>query len=206
MAEAADQPHRDPSKFDECVEAIGPDSCLVVIENWMGAAVRSWCSPEDLWQETLVQAWRDRERHTWTGPRAWRTWVLSIAKNRVMDAARTAGAAKRGGDARAVAMADLRGPDGGSVTDLFPAGSVTPSRIASHRERAEILKRALEGLDPKYREIVRLHLFEERPMEEVAAELGLENAKAWYRFRKGVEKFTDAVDALRSSTRGGSAA
>ena len=204
MTEPAESgaPHLDPARFDEIVEAAGPDSCIVVIDSWMGPLVRAWCQPEDVWQEALAQSWRDRAQHTWTGPRAWRTWVLSIARNRVMDLSRTAGAAKRGGDTPPVRMTDLRAPGGESVGDIFPAGSATPSRIASHRERAEILKRALAGLPDDLRDVVRMHLFEERPMAEIAADLGIGLSAAWYRFRRGTEQFTEAVESLRTRSGG----
>ncbi len=52
-------------------------------------------SAEDIWQETLCMAWRDREKHRWQGPRSYRGWLLAIAKNRIRDAADRMDAKKR---------------------------------------------------------------------------------------------------------------
>ncbi len=55
------------------------------------AAVSAWTAAsreevEDLVQDTLLQAWRDRERFRGTASPL--TWILAIAKNRVRDSGR----------------------------------------------------------------------------------------------------------------------
>lgn len=194
-------PHADPAQWDRLVEAVGPDGVLVAIARMMGPAVRGCCEPEDVWQEALICAWRDRERHTWTDVRAYRSWLLTIARNRVTDIARAASAEKRGGGTAPVGFGDLAPPTDGSVSDLFPAGSVTPSRIASHREGAVLMLAALDTLPPDLEPVVRRHLFDETPMATIAADLGIAEATAWYRLRKGTELYARKLDSLRSVSR-----
>jgi len=196
-------PHADPAQWDRVVESVGPDGVLVAIGRMMGPAVRAVCQAEDIWQETLIAAWRDRDRHTWTDVRSYRSWLLTIARNRVTDVARRASAEKRGGAAPPVGFGDLAPPADGSISDLLPAGSVTPSRIASHRERAVLMQQALEGLPEEFEAVLRLHLFEERPMEEVAETLGIGLSAGWYRLRRGTKMYVEALEALRSKSGSG---
>ncbi|MCE9634527.1 MAG: sigma-70 family RNA polymerase sigma factor [Planctomycetes bacterium] len=198
-------PHRDPARFDDLVLEVGPESLLVMISRQMGPAARALCEPEDVWQETLAAAWRDRAQHEWTGLPVYRAWLVAIARNRIQDVVRAAGAAKRGGGAGAARFTDLRGPGSGSLSDALPAGSVTPSRVAHHNERARIMVAALESLPADVEPIVRMHLFEERTMEDISADLGLGVSAAWHRFRKGVALYRDALKSLmtRGSDSGG---
>jgi RNA polymerase sigma factor (sigma-70 family) len=196
------QPHEDPARWDELIAGVAPESVLVVIDRAMGAGVRAYCSAEDVWQETLAAAWRDRAQHRWEGPGPYRAWLLAIARNRIRDVARALSADKRGAGERPVLFSGMNLPEGASLSSVLPAGSVTPSRVAGHREQAAVLAKALDGLDDEFRDVVRLHLFEGRAMPDVARELSLEVHVARYRFRKGAAALAHAVRALRSSSAG----
>lgn len=192
-------PHRDPAQFDDLVEQVGPESILVMISREMGPAVRACCEPDDVWQETLAAAWRDRDQHVWQGLPVYRAWLVAIARNRLRDIARAAGAEKRGGGAAAERI---------SLSDALPAGSLTPSRVALVNERARIMLEALATLPPELEPVVRLHLFEERTMEDIAATEGIGVSAAWHRLRKGVTLYREALQVLqtRRSSAGGSRA
>jgi RNA polymerase sigma factor (sigma-70 family) len=191
-------PHCDAGRFDECVASVEPASLLVVIEREMGPAARSFCAPEDVLQETLAQAWRDREQHTWEGPRAYRAWLLAIARNRIRDIARTASRDKRGGGTSPVPFSGLAPASGGSLSDLLPAGSVTPSRVASAQEEARLLRDALESLPETLRDVVRMHHFEGLTVQAIAERLSVEHLVARHRFRKGLALFSEKLEFLRS--------
>lgn len=193
-------PHLDPARFDELVESVAPAEILVVIARSMSAALRARHEPEDVWQETLASAWRDRATHTWESPHAWRTWVISIARNRIRDLARHDTAAKRGGEAGVAVFTDRRPAESLSLADVLPAGSVTPSRVAIHDERARRILAALAALPDDVEPVVRLHLYEDRAMESIAEELGIHLSAAWRRFRKGSELLRDALRAIESSS------
>jgi RNA polymerase sigma-70 factor (ECF subfamily) len=194
-------PHCDPRRFDEVVASVSPESLLVVIEHCMGPALREQVTAEDLWQETLALAWRDRAQHTWTGARAFRAWLVTIAKNRIRDVARTLGRDKRGAGERPLLFSGIAADGSASLSALLPAGSTTPSRIAGAREQAQLIRAALAELPEELREIVRLHLFEEQTMGEVARALGITIDTAWYRFRKGAALYAQSLRVLRSQSR-----
>jgi RNA polymerase sigma factor (sigma-70 family) len=195
-------PHRDPKQFDDLVASVSPEAILVLIDREMGPGVRAECQPEDVWQETLALAWRDRDQHRWEGLRAYRGWLIAIAKNRIRNIARDAGRAKRGGGARPVLLSGLEGAGDVSLSALLPAGSTTPSRIAGHAESARFIARALDDLPEDQRDVVRLHLLEEVAIPEVAERLGVAPHVARYRLLKGMEQFTRTLRALRSASAG----
>lgn len=192
-------PHADPARFDALLESLSPAAIVAIIARSMGERLRAACEPEDVWQETLAGAWRDRDQHRWTTRDAYRAWVLEIARNRIRDLARALAAEKRGAGRGTERLEDLRAGSSASLADLLPKDSLTPSRVASHRERARTIVAALDRLPPDVEPVVRLHLLEERDMTLVAEELGLHLSAAWRRFRRGVALYRDALAAVESS-------
>jgi RNA polymerase sigma factor (sigma-70 family) len=188
------EPHRDPTHWGRLVESLDIASIFVVIGSWLGPKLRAEISVEDVWQETLWCSWRDREQHAWLNLSAWRAWLLAIARNRVRDAARTAGREKRGGDHNTAPFSTLAERD--SVSALLPPGSTTPSRVAGFRERARAMERALESLDSDLREVVHLRLFEEVPMRDVARQLEVPLSTAKARLLRGVTCYRQRLRQL----------
>lgn len=190
-------PHRDPTEWGKLVESLDVASIFVVIGSWQSDRLRAEVSPEDIWQETLWCSWRDREQHEWQNLAAWRSWLLTIAKNRVRDAARSLGRTKRGGEHNTAPFSMLTT---GSVSSLLPPGSTTPSRVAGFRERAAAMETALESLDENLRAVVRLRLFEEIPMRAVAEQLGLPLSTAKEHLLRGVTRYRQRLRQLLGST------
>ncbi|MCK6446070.1 MAG: sigma-70 family RNA polymerase sigma factor [Planctomycetes bacterium] len=185
--------HTDATRWEALIQSINPAAMHVVIASAMSKALREHCSAEDLWQETLAHAWRDREQHRWTGPAAFRAWLFEIARNRIRETARHVAALKRGGTQRTSRFSELRAAgapaDGGSVSisASLPLDSQTPSRIVSREEKVAVTREALAELPPELREIVRLHVIEELTMEAIAERLGIGLSAAWHRHRKAME-------------------
>jgi DNA-directed RNA polymerase specialized sigma24 family protein len=80
--------------------------------------------------------------------------------------------------------------------------STTPSRIAAHRERSEVLREALASLPDELRDVVRLRLFEDLTCEQVAERLGLGVSAVKHRFRKGGALYRERLAHLASEPRG----
>jgi RNA polymerase sigma-70 factor (ECF subfamily) len=164
---------------------------LVRLRARMGPALLARLTPEDLWQETLLHAWRDRERHSWSGAAAFRAWLLTIAEHRIQDALDHEGARKRGGLAAAI--------QDSTALEEWARTSSTPSRHAAHAEEAAILWEALTTLPEELREVVRLRVFEDVAPPEIAARLSLGLAAVKHRLRRGSELFRQRATHLRSS-------
>ncbi|HWL93156.1 MAG TPA: sigma-70 family RNA polymerase sigma factor [Phycisphaerae bacterium] len=176
-----------PREWDALIEAVGPASLLVVIESRMSHPLKRECAAEDILQESLMHAWRDRSACQWRGVRSFRSWLLTIIDNRLREAADRMMAQKRGGGRQPVSA-------GGGPPDAFtafsdwgPVGSTTPSRVAIFREQATAMQAAVAKLPEELREVVRLRLFEQLGIEEIAGQLGIGEAAVRHRFRKGAE-------------------
>jgi len=187
-------PHRDPTEWGQLVESLDVASIFVVIGSWLSPKLRPVTSVEDIWQDTLWCSWRDREQHEWQNISAWRRWLLSIARNRIRDAGRTENRIRRGGAAQTAPFSVLAEHD--SISSLLPAGSTTPSRVAGLHERARALEQALNSLQEDLRSIVKLRLFEEVPLREVAAQLDLPLSTTKERLLRGVTRYRHALRQL----------
>jgi RNA polymerase sigma factor (sigma-70 family) len=205
MAQPSDEGLDDPlhgssRDFDRLVDALHPERLLLLIERRLGAELRARVSADDILQDALLHAWRDRHAHRWSGMKAFRNWLLAIVDHRIGDARDHANAQKRGGGARVLSIE--RGPHADSA-DFDVPRSTTPSRIAWRREQAGVIRDAIEALPDDVRDVVRLRLVDQLPVETVARELGIGDSAVRHRFRRGAELFRRRIaSALGSVERG----
>lgn len=188
--------------WDDLIEAVGPASILVVIDTRMSDRLKRHIAPEDVWQETLLHAWRDRIGFEWRGLKSFRSWLLTIIDNRLRDLSAHHSAQKRGGDAPPVAFSVLERSGSQSTQESGypgPIGSTTPSRIAMYKEQAAAMEIALETLPEDLRCVVRFRLFEQLPVEEIAERLGIGVSAVRHRFRKGAEIYRRRLRAALAS-------
>jgi RNA polymerase sigma factor (sigma-70 family) len=165
----------------------------------MSPALKQRITAEDIWQETLLCAWRDRERLSWRGFPAFRSWLMEIAENRIRDEVERLAAAKRDGGHLGLPVRSL---DRSSRSDGdAPARSKSPSSAAVHAEQALVMRQTLEELPELYREVIRLRLFEEWDRERIASELGLSVTTVKHRIRLGAGLYRELLARVYSSRR-----
>ncbi|TWT44853.1 RNA polymerase sigma factor [Phycisphaerae bacterium RAS1] len=184
-----------PQVWDQLIDAVGPAALLVVIDSRMSTALRRSLTPEDVFQEALLHAWRDRAACEWRGVKSFRNWLLSIIDNRIRDLSEAASAAKRGNGRTPVGLADLRPPGQSTAGPLEPAGTTTPSRVAIYREQAAAIRAAVDSLPPELGEVLRLRLLEQLSVEETAERLQIGEAAVRHRFRKAAALYRERLAA-----------
>jgi RNA polymerase sigma factor (sigma-70 family) len=197
LSEVANPLLSSPAAWERLIESVKPASLLLVIERRMSAGLKGVQTAEDILQEALLHAWRDRRQFEWRGLGSFRSWLLGIIDHRIHDAADRYSAKKRDAGGPVVAFSALRGA-GATTTSAepdFPASSTTPSKLATYREEAEVMRQALDGLPEEFREIVGARLFEQCPLEEIAARLGLGVEAVRHRFRNGSELYVRRLRA-----------
>lgn len=196
-----------PREWDRLVEAVGPASMLVNIGARMSDDLASRHSAEDVWQETLMHAWRDRERLEWRGVPGFRRWLLSIAENRIRDLLDRETALKRGGGAKPLSLAGLEEASGGDAERASewagPSSTTTPSRSAMASEQATAMCAALDSLEETDRQIVRLRLFEDLTMLQVARRIGMTESGVRHRFRKAAALYHRTLEREMGTRIGG---
>lgn len=176
-----------PADWERLIEMMGPASLLVVIESRLGPRLARHVTPEDVLQDALLHAWRDRGQCAWCGPKAFRSWLLTIIDRRILDLADHYSAAKRGGGREPLPLERPATPLQSGAMSWGPACSATPSRAAEVRERAACMREALAALPAELRDVVALRLFEQLPIETIAQRLGVGESAVRHRFRKGAE-------------------
>jgi RNA polymerase sigma factor FliA len=65
----------------------------------------------------------------------------------------------------------------GEVDDLLPSGGDAPDQVLVQRERLSYLVDAVSTLPERLRVVVTAYFFEERPMQEIAADLGVTESR-----------------------------
>ena len=117
------------------IAAIGPASMLVIVKSRMSAAMLARVSEEDVWQETLLHAWRDRHRCEWRGIASFRRWVLSIIENRIRDLAESAARKKRGGGLQELSLDSMQPGDSSSGVLVRRACCIDDAKSSSDGPR-----------------------------------------------------------------------
>lgn len=168
---------------------------LLVVEQRMGEALLHRTSPEDILQEALLHAWRDRSSHRWQNIRVFRNWILSIIDHRIQDARDFHGAVKRGGGVRPQSLSPPSDSTAAGAGVEIPV-STTPSRIAWYRDQASAVRVAIDSLPDDVRVVVRLRLVEQLQVNEIAVHTGLGESGVRHRFRRGAEMFRYRLTSL----------
>lgn len=104
------------------------------------AAVRDRGRAEDLTQETFVRAWKGIG--TVNEEAGFLSWLLTVARNVVLDAGKSEGRAKRGGSRRAAGR--------GEALEVVDEGGVGPGQAAELAEERGRVVEVLEGLPEEY--------------------------------------------------------
>jgi RNA polymerase sigma factor (sigma-70 family) len=185
------------------IYSLQPAAMLLRVESRMSSTLRQQISAEDIWQETLLCAWRDRGQLVWRGLPAFRQWLIEISENRIRDAVERNSAAKRSAvrEQRLETGRDSSRRSSSSHPLDLPAPTRTPSGVAVDAERALAMREALEALPDIYREVLRLRLFEEWERDRIARHLGLSIPAVKHRIRLGAVLYREKLAAVMSSRR-----
>lgn len=120
-------------------------------------------------------------------------WLREIARERVIDAHRM----HRGASKRDVYREQHLIANDASVSrliQLVPGNQPSPSEIAASKENAQKVRRVLESLSQKHREIIVLRFIERHEMRRCAEILGLSIEAAKSRQRRALASFSELFE------------
>jgi RNA polymerase sigma factor FliA len=80
-------------------------------------------------------------------------------------------------DVQRAVVLSLQGFAAGTAEDLVPERAAGPEDMLLHREKIGYLHHAIEALPERLQHVVTAYFFEERPMLEIAAELGVTESR-----------------------------
>ncbi|HEY1509139.1 MAG TPA: sigma-70 family RNA polymerase sigma factor [Solirubrobacteraceae bacterium] len=134
---------------------------------------------EDIVQEAFVSLWRSGARYDATRGSV-RTWVLSVVRNRAIDAFRREDA-KSGRDVREEGLAER-----------MPAAELTDAEV-ERRDEARQIRKALVELPPDQRQVIELAYFGGFSHSQIADMLALPSGTVKGRMRLGLTKMRLAL-------------
>jgi RNA polymerase sigma factor for flagellar operon FliA len=82
-----------------------------------------------------------------------------------------------GEDVQRAVVLSLQGFAAGTAEDMVPERTPGPEELILHRERIGYLHDAIQALPERLQKVVTAYFFEERPMTEIAAELGVTESR-----------------------------
>ena len=80
-------------------------------------------------------------------------------------------------DVQRAVVLSLQGFAAGTAEDMVPERTAGPEELLLHRERIGYLRNAIDALPDRLRRVVTAYFFEERPMLDIAAELGVTESR-----------------------------
>jgi RNA polymerase sigma-70 factor (ECF subfamily) len=132
---------------------------------------------EEIVQDTLLHAWRDRERFRQDASPL--TWLRAIARHRLLEHRRKAGRRER-------ADAVIR------ALERIDAALLPEDTLRTGELRAAVW-RALETIGPDYAELLVRRYLDDRSLEEIARELGESEKAVESRLHRAREAFRVAI-------------
>jgi len=131
---------------------------------------------EDVAQEAFLKAFRNLAK--FRGQAKFSTWLISITLNEARGRLRHQSASR-------TESLDATSEEGGHVSPaLLRDWREVPSEALERKEVREMLKEAISGLSPIYREVVLLRDVEELSIEETAAALTISSASVKVRLHR----------------------
>jgi len=165
------------------------------IKRWLPTQLQRRLSVSDVMQETRMVVARRCADFEDRGEGSFRRWLLGIAEMKARRAVQHHNAAKR-----AAARDVTRGQR--PSTAQFPANQPSPSEAAIGIETKELARRAIEGLSPDYREILRLTREERLTLREAAARMGRSREATKKLYARALAKVTAEFERLQGGSDG----
>jgi RNA polymerase sigma-70 factor (ECF subfamily) len=142
---------------------------------------------EDVVEDVFWQAWRQAGRFDAARGSA-ATWLLTIARSRALDHARTIRRRREDGGLDELAP---------SADDALLADAIDPLEAAALGERSVKLRAALAELPAEQRDVLVLGYFDGLSQSEIAERTGEPLGTVKTRMRLALRKLRDRLDALR---------
>jgi RNA polymerase sigma-70 factor (ECF subfamily) len=161
--------------------------------NFAIGQVRDTNVAEDLVQETFLAALKSQDN--FSGRCSERTWLVSILRHKIYDHLR------KTCRERAVRVEPLPAPEAGEAFEdsmlwihQIAAESTTPSKRIELAEFREQLEKAMGKLPPRIAQVFQLYSVEERPNQEVCAQLNISESNLWVMLHRARKQLREELD------------
>jgi RNA polymerase sigma-70 factor (ECF subfamily) len=180
----------DRGAFDTLFTRVG-GKAYVYIFNRMGNRLRRIMEPEDVLQEVYRQAYEAFSSFVDAGSGSMDRWLVTIARNQIRRIHKHHFGVQKRDPEREVPLEAPRGSAGSAFDPSSPEQS--PSRIVAGDEEVQRVARAVQSLEPDARELVLQHVYEGRPIEHIATDLGIPRTTLNHRLALALEQLRVAL-------------
>ncbi len=158
---------------------------------------------EDVIQETHIEVFRTIAKFEARGDAAFYRWLVTIARQRLLDQIKAHRRKKRGGGRKRVRrQPNAAASSVGTLLNVVAAETHTPSRSAARRERERAIAVGLASLKEDYREALRLRYLEGLPVAEIARRMDRTERAVHMLCNRGLKRLREALgNASRYMTR-----
>jgi len=171
---------------------------MAYIEHQLGTTLRHKVEPEDLLQETAIQALRYLPE-TDLSQRDPFGWLCQLAEQRIIDAHRKFVESQKRSAEREVPLHAPVGTGQAELLDLLVASMTTASEAFSRDIRAVRLHEALTQLPEENRTALRLRYVDGLPTKEIAQRLGKSDGSVRVLLTRTLARLQQLLDAKPSS-------
>lgn len=143
------------------------------LEGKIPPQLRVTIEADDVLQVTYIEVVGRMSQFKTGGMSGFRAWVSRVAENNLLDAIRSAHAAKRPDPAKRAHTPRNADDSAATLIEVLAGDSkATPSRFVARGEAVMAMERMLATLPADYAKVIRLYDLAGHPVEEVAKEMG----------------------------------
>lgn len=161
------------------------------VRSHMDAGLRATISPEDVLQETHLEALRSLERFTYRRELSFYFWLCGIARNRIHHHCRLL--ARRPPPVSLSPRTAETPSSSQEIIEKIEAGGRNPADEAVLRQNLDLLATAMESLPGAQREAVLLRYIEGHDNQEAAAMSGIEPGAFRVRLMRGLMRLREVM-------------
>lgn len=137
-------------------------------------------SADEIMVDTMYEVWRTASRYR--GDSRVTTWILGIARNKVLMAMRS--------------RPNARYEDIDELADIIDSEVPDGYALLAQKQTRELIQRCIQGLSEKHRECIHLTHFEDMSMPEIAAVLGIPEGTVKSRLSHARAQLAACVSAI----------
>ena len=160
------------------------------IDRELPARLHRKVAVSDVLQESLITAFDSREDLREISERAFRSWLLTIAEHKVLEALRHHEATQKRSAKREVTRGLRR------ETSAYSARQASPSQAAVGAELHSLAQHAMRRPRPDYREVLRLAQQEHLSLVETAERMGRSHEATKKLYGRALTRFREEFERL----------
>ncbi len=167
----------------------------------MGRTLRARMEPDDVLQETYLQATRQMRQFEGKDPHTFLNWVLTILDNRILNATLAMHRQRRDISREVSQASGMAGSSCMNLLDQLYRASATPSQVVRRGEAVAVLSSCLAGLSDSHAKVLQLRFLDGNSVEEVALRMNISKPAVVALTGRALKALRKSIDCVGELTR-----